>query len=168
MKEKDIYVEYEPQQLIMYVEKDDGSYGALQTGSFPSKEYLDDFWFKKKNLEKELANRLKEGEISPVYYYMLLTEISESELATRVGISNSKVKKHLKPEYFKKIRLDILQRYAEVFDVPVANMLQIILIKQGDEFKSSFIKDEELKGIEIKQEKTKNPLISVTKIERKQ
>lgn len=167
MKEKDLHIEYDTQQIIMFVEKEDGTYGPLQTGAYMVKNYIDDFWFKKKNLEKELVSKLKEAQISPVYYYMLLEELSVAELASRVGIRRSRVKRHFKPKYFKRIKLSLLQRYAEVFGIPVSNMLQVIVIKQNDEYKSYFIKDEELKGVDIKQNKTKNPLLVVTKIEGK-
>jgi len=44
MKEADAKVEYQEHQMLLYVEKSDGSYGPLQTGSYMSKNYIDDFW----------------------------------------------------------------------------------------------------------------------------
>ncbi len=52
MKEKDGYSECPEQQVILYVEKEDGKYEAIQTGSYLSANYLDDFFLKRKNLEK--------------------------------------------------------------------------------------------------------------------
>ena len=46
MKEKDLYVDYKPQQLIYYVEKEDASYGPLLSGSYISKHYLHDYYEK--------------------------------------------------------------------------------------------------------------------------
>ena len=54
MKEKDGYSECPEQQVILYVEKEDGKYEAIQTGSYLSANYLDDFFLKRKNLEKML------------------------------------------------------------------------------------------------------------------
>ncbi|UCG27754.1 MAG: hypothetical protein JSV24_12410, partial [Bacteroidales bacterium] len=85
MKEKDLYVDYKPQQHIYYVEKEDNKYGPIISGSFLAKNYLDDYWFKQKNLEMSLRNKILEGEISPVYYYMTLQELSIADLALRVN-----------------------------------------------------------------------------------
>ena len=168
MKEKDIYVDFKPQQLIIYAEKDDGSFGPVQTGSYLSKNYLDDFWLKKKNLEKSLVDKLKEGEISPIFYYMSMIELSEEELAARVKISTSKVKKHCKPEHFEKIKISLLKRYAVVFDIPVVNMFQIIVVKRAKEVISNIHKYEKDSKLNIEQIPTKNPLIVITKIEEKE
>ena len=42
MKEKDGFAECPEQQVILYVEKEDGKYEAMQTGSYLSANYLDD------------------------------------------------------------------------------------------------------------------------------
>ncbi len=167
MKAKDIYEDYEPKQLILYAEKDDGTYGPIQTGSHLSKNYLDDYWFKLTNLEKQLSVQLANNEISPVYYYMMLMEMSEAELAARVSLSKYRVKKHFKPENFSKIKLSVLFRYAEVFGVPVANIFQLIQYQENEEMKSFYIKDKEPGYFCIKQSKTKNPFSVLTEIKNK-
>jgi transcriptional regulator with XRE-family HTH domain len=167
MKEKDIKVDYEPQQLIMYVEKEDGTYGPIQTGSFLSKNYLDDFWLKRINLEKKLSDQLINNEISPVYYYMILCELSVKDLASRVGISTYRVKRHLKAETFPNMRLSVLKRYANVFDVPVSNLLQLVLYEENEDMKSFFIKEKEPELYDIEQCRTKNPFVVITKIKKK-
>ncbi len=167
MKEKDIFVDYKSHQLILYAEKEDGTYGPIQSGSYISKNYIDDFWLKKKNLEKSLVEKLKEGEISPIYYYMTMDELSEKELAARVKICRSKLRKHLKPEHFPKIKLSLLKRYADVFNIPVVNFFQILIIKKDKEFISNIYKDEKLVNINIEQLPTKNPLVVITRIDDK-
>ena len=132
MKEKDLYVDFNPQQMIYYVEKDDSSYGPIVSGSQLSHDYLDDFYFKKRNLEKQLRDRMANNEISPVYYYMILQELGMGDLASRVGIGKRKLKKHFKPSSFKKLKLSTIQKYAEVFNVPLSAMLQVIIIKEDD------------------------------------
>lgn len=164
MKEKDIHQDYEPQQLIMYVEKEDGTYGPIQTGSYLTKNYLDDFWQKKRSLEKKLSEQLAANKISPIYYYMVLTELSEAELAARAGLATFRVKRHLKAKHFHKVKLSVLQRYAEVFDIPVANFFQLLLFQEKDEMKSYFIKDKSPELIEIAQHRTNNPNLVITHI----
>ena len=102
MKEKDVIHDYKVQKYILYAEKNDGSYGTVEGGSYMIENELDDFWFKKSHLEKTLRERLLKGEISPINYYMVLEEMTVAELADRAGICKVKVKCHLKPGSFKK------------------------------------------------------------------
>jgi len=166
MKEKDIKEEYDPQQLIVYVEKEDGSYGPIQTGSYLSKNYLDDFWDKRINLEKQLSNDLISNKISPIYYYMVLCELSVAELASRVGLSKFKVKRHLQAVYFDRMRLSVLKRYAHVFNEPVANLLQLIRFEDKEDIKSHYIKKETPTDFMIDQAHTNNPNIVITTIKK--
>ena len=152
MKEKEVRVDGEcTHQLIMYVEKEDGSYDSIMTGSYLVKNYVDDFWEKKKKIEEEYIGKIMNGETTPIMLYMMLEELTEYELAGRVGISVRRVKKHLQPNHFEKIDLKTLKRYAEVFDVPVINLLQAVIVKKS--------------GLQINVEKTKNSLFYLLKIE---
>ncbi|MBK8807897.1 MAG: hypothetical protein IPO21_15130 [Bacteroidales bacterium] len=74
MKEKDLYIEFAPQQSVYYVEKEDSSYGPIVSGSHLSANYLDDYWLKRKNLEAKLRQQIINNEISPIFYYMTLQE----------------------------------------------------------------------------------------------
>jgi hypothetical protein len=152
MKEKEARVEgKDTHQLIMYVEKDDGSYDSIMTGSYLVKNYVDDFWEKKKLIEDEFLAKIKSGEATPILLYMMLEELTEVELAGRVGISVRKVKKHLTPAGFETMTLKTLKRYAEVFDVPVVNLLQAVVTKKS--------------GLQIRAEKTENPMFYFLRIE---
>jgi DNA-binding MarR family transcriptional regulator len=154
MKEHDLLVDFIPQQLILYAEKDDGSYGPVQTGSNMAKNYLDDYWFKYKNLQSSLMKQLSDNEISSIHYYMTLLELAPAELASRVGIRTSRLKKHLKPQEFNNIRISLLNKYALVFNVPIANLFQIIVKRSESEQ-------------DIEQQSTKNRNIVITKIQEK-
>ena len=125
MKEKEGIVDCPEQQLILYVEKEDGTYGPLQTGSYLTKNYIDDYYEKRNRLEASLKEQLRRREISPVAYYMTLTDLSVAETAARVGISQRKVKKHMQPGNFVKIPPAVLDRYAEVFNVSAAAMKEL-------------------------------------------
>jgi hypothetical protein len=162
MKEKDAYIDYEPQQLIMYVEKQDGSYGPMQTGSYISKNYLDDFWDKMLKLRNSLLEKLKKNEITPVYFYKLIHDFNDVELARRTGIPVFRVKRHQKVKSFKKIKLSDLQKYAYAFDVPVSNLFQAIIVEDNENRAET---DASKQPILVKQTRTENPFVVITKIE---
>ncbi len=157
MKEKDLYVDYKPQQHVYYVEKEDQQYGPIISGSYLAKNYLDDYYLKQKNLELALRTKVIEGEISPIEYYMTLQELSIADLAARVNIRRSRLKKYLKPVYFNRIPLPLLRKFAEVFDIPIANFFQVLITREDDR-----------STLDINQLNTKNPTFVVTKIESKQ
>ncbi len=126
MKEKDSRID-SSHQLVLYVEKEDQSYGPVQTGSYMVENYLDDFFDKKQRLKEERLQQLRDAKISPLAYYKDLVDIGEGDLASRVGISKRKLRHHMTPAGFGTITVDILERYSTVFGVPVAQLFQIIL-----------------------------------------
>ena len=149
MKEKDAQFKTD-RKLVIYVEKNDGVYRPIETGSYMIETHFDDFLEKRHKLKNSYSDKLKKGEISPIEYYRVLINISISDLASRIGLSSRKVKKHLQPENFKSIKLNILKRYADVFGVPVANMFQIL--------------DQDDSNQKFEQIKSENPYIITTTI----
>ncbi len=151
MKESDARVEYDSHQLLLYVEKNDGEYGPLQTGSFLTKNYVDDFWQKQKNFEDKTLKQLCDGQISPIGYYMLMTNISAADLAARLGISTRRVRKHMHVSHFTKLQISLIMKYAAVFGVPLANMFQVLLPSSN-------------KKLSFTQRKTSNCVVTTTEI----
>jgi transcriptional regulator with XRE-family HTH domain len=149
LKEKDAQFKTD-RKLVIYVEKNDGVYRPIETGSYMIETHFDDFLEKRHKLKNSYSDKLKKGEISPIEYYRVLINISVSDLASRIGLSSRRVKKHLQPENFKSIKLNILKRYAEVFRVPVANMFQIL--------------DQDDSNQKFEQIKSENPYIITTTI----
>ncbi|MGD9200523.1 MAG: helix-turn-helix transcriptional regulator [Chitinispirillia bacterium] len=145
MKEKDVCIEHREHQIKLFVEKDDGSIDMIQTGSYIAKNYIDDFWKKQKHFKKTALKQLINNEISSIAYYIIIREIGIADVAVRIGVSTAQVKKHMKSNYFKNIKLELAQKYADVFGVPVANLFQIPM------------EDEE--SLNIIQTETDNPFI---------
>ena len=167
MKEKDILTDFKDQQLIIYAEKDDNTIGPVQTGSYLARNYLDEFYYIWGNFEKSLFDKLQNNVISPIYLYMSLEELTISELAARVKLPKYKVRKHLEFKHFLKIKVKELKRYAEVFNIPVANFFQIINTRQDANWRMGYsAKVENAKSLTISQEKTNNPLLVITKPEK--
>ncbi len=126
MKEKEGYVDCPEQQMILYVEKENGKYGPMQTGSYITRNYIDDYFLKRKNLDTSLREQVERNEISPVKFFMVLEDLSLSELSARMKIPTRKVRKHLLPVHFKKISDDLLNRYATVFNISVNQLINLI------------------------------------------
>ena len=149
MKEQDVKA-VNPHQLVLYVERDDASYGPVQTGSYLAQEFIDDFFEKRERYRRDCLRRLEAGEIIAVAYYLRILGLAEADLAVRVGVSRRKVRRHLTPAGFGEIDLRLAGRYAEVFGVPVANLFQVVAAQDG--------------RIELHQERTANPLLTKTRV----
>ena len=164
MKEKDGFIDFPDQQVILYVEKEDGQYGPMQTGSGISMNYLDDYKLKREHLDETLRTKVVQGEMSPIQYFMVLEDLTISELAARTGLKKRIVKKHLDPLSFGKVTVETLKKYADVFNIPIANLLQVIMIKKDSGLKSYTFLEEENQVDEIEMTKTRNPFVVLTKI----
>jgi len=166
MKEKDILTDCKDQQAVLYAEQSDNSIGPVQTGSSVTGHYLDEFLFLTEHVEELLYEKLRNGEISPIFLYMTIEELTVSELASRVKLPLRRVKKHLTPQHFSKIRVSELKRYAEAFNIPVANFFQVISTRQDRKWRMGYkTAVENAKPVTISQDETKNPYIVITKPE---
>jgi hypothetical protein len=130
MKEKDGYVDCPEQQVILYVEKEDGTYGPIQTGSYLTKNFLDDYEMKRKHLEESLRSEVQPGKFSPIYFYMVLEDLTLSELSARMNMRQGKVKKHLEAKHYQSLNSDVLAIYADIFNIKVTDMLQMMPLSQ--------------------------------------
>lgn len=163
MKEKEIKIDFKEQELILYVEKEDDSIGPVVSGAYMAKNHLADFYYIMGNLDKELIGKLLKKEISPIARYKELQEFTTSELATRTGISKRKVRRHLTIKYFMKASVRELQKYADAFNIPVANFFQVIFTSQDASWNIGFnAKEAKKKPLTITQDKTENPMVVIT------
>ena len=91
--------------------------------------------------------------------------MTPAELGLRAGIKVRRVKQHLVPARFHRIRLGDLQKYSRVFNIPVANLFQIIVTQSGLNPTYHFYhEDEALRdSIAVKQHRTDNPWMVVAK-----
>jgi len=167
MKEKDMKETPQKQTFIMYAEKEDGSYGAFETGSYLIENDLDDFWQKMEHLERVTREKLLSNTISPINYYMVIEDLTVQELSQRTGFSVSKVRKHLTVKGFEKVSVKQLLKYSAVFNIPMANLFQLVLSSKGQNIKYHFYNkaEDRTEATTVTQEKTANPAMVLAKVE---
>lgn len=73
----------------------------------------------------EAKKRVEEGKTSPIEYYMEFHKMDIGILSEYVGMWKWRVKRHFKPQVFKKLRKRTLQKYADVFDVSIEELKHI-------------------------------------------
>ena len=111
---------------VSYVVDENGNYTTgLSSGWEIKIKALDVAW---EDVEKRIADakqKVLNGEASPLLYYMELKLMDIEIVAGYTGFWKWQVKKHLKPEVFKKLSDRKLEKYAKVFEITKEQLLHI-------------------------------------------
>jgi hypothetical protein len=165
MKEKDLVIDCPYQQVVLYAEKDDGTYGPFQTGSYMAGVNISEHFRVTGNLSRSLIEQLKSGAISPVNYFMITEGLTVDEMASRTGISKFRVRRHLTIQGFRKMKISTLKRYTDVLNIPLANMFQIINTIEDRNWDMGYQGEiDDSKTGSISQKKTSNPFVIETEV----
>lgn len=96
---------------------------------FAGKEDLANVLYYTKSVElQRLKEEVIKGKISPIKMFIELHVMDVNDVASRMRLPVSRVKKHLTPEGFKKIKVEELQKYSMIFDVCLVDFFQFLLI----------------------------------------
>ncbi len=105
---------------VCYVKDKDGKYTTdLSIGWDVKKQALDNAWDDIKERVTEAAAKVKNGEISPVFYFMELKLMDLTLLSSYTGFWKWTIKRHFKPSVFKTLSDKKLGIYAKTFDIGV-------------------------------------------------
>ena len=109
---------------LCYVVDESGEYSTgLSSGWEPKSIALD---ITMDNLNQQIEEARQEvlnGTKSPIYYFMLLSKMDLSILASYMERSKWIVKRHFSPKSFKKLKKSTLDKYAEIFEIDVNKIL---------------------------------------------
>jgi hypothetical protein len=70
------------------------------------------------------------NQVSPLAYHMARNQMDVALLAQYMGLMRWRVKRHLKPRIFNKLPLNLLDRYASLLKVTVAQLRDIALVAE--------------------------------------
>ncbi|MEW6671748.1 MAG: hypothetical protein AB1427_08585 [Thermodesulfobacteriota bacterium] len=73
----------------------------------------------------EVLNQVHAGRQSPLAFHMAINQMNVGLLSEYVRMSRWRVRRHLKADVFKRLKLDILRRYAEVFRITVEQLQSV-------------------------------------------
>ncbi len=108
---------------VCYVKGSDGKYTSdLSTGWDVKKQALDNAWDDIKERVTEAATQVKNGEISPIFYFMEVKLMDITLLSGYTGFWKWTIKRHFKPSVFKNLSDTKLATYAKAFDVSVEEL----------------------------------------------
>ena len=108
---------------VCYVKGSDGKYTSdLSTGWDVKKQALDNAWNDIKERVTEASAQVKNGEISPIFYFMELKLMDLTLLSGYTGFWKWTIKRHFKPSVFKNLSDTKLATYAKAFDISVEEL----------------------------------------------
>ena len=108
---------------LVYATDEKGNYTtALSTGWEPKTIALSNSIDEINERIAIAKEQIKNGEVSPIVYFMETSRMELNVLASYVGMWHWRVKRHFKPAVFAKLNDKILQKYAETFNISVEEL----------------------------------------------
>ena len=111
---------------VCYALDENGNYKqVLSLGWNPKNEAIKQSWDLIYERVEEVRQQVLQGKISPIAYYMEKNVMDTKILSQYTGFSRWRIKRHLKPKVFKKIKPSMLQVYADVFNISVCETMNV-------------------------------------------
>lgn len=108
---------------LVYATDEKGNYTtALSTGWEPKTIALSNSIDEINERIATAKEQVKNGEVSPIVYFMESSKMDIAVLSSYVGMWQWRVKRHFKPAVFAKLNDTMLQKYAETFNISVAEL----------------------------------------------
>jgi len=108
---------------LVYATDENGDYTtALSSGWEPKSIALSNSL---EDINERIADalaRVKEGKASPIVYFMERNKMDLNILAGYVNMWKWRIKKHFKPKVFAGLSDRVLQRYADAFEITLAEL----------------------------------------------
>jgi hypothetical protein len=112
------YKDRDKLKKLVYAVGKDGKYTGIGSSGWEAENFATkDAW---DAIEEDLAETEKEvnaGKVSPIAYFMKKKLMDLPLLAQYVGKWQWQVKRHMKPSVFNQLNDQMLQKYAEVFNI---------------------------------------------------
>jgi hypothetical protein len=116
-------------RLVLYETDPDGKCHPKYTKT-EFDEYIGTYYVQRDMELKRLQKELYTGHISPVCFFMTYHHMDLRDLASRMKLRKSTVKKHLTSKGFDAIKVEELRRYARIFDISVSDFFQFTHIPE--------------------------------------
>jgi hypothetical protein len=111
---------------VCYAVDDQGKYVLAPSLGWEPKNIVNSLaWNLIHQRTKEALKQIHEGKLSTLAFHMEKNQMDVKLLAKYIGLSRRKVKRHLNPDGFKSLAPDLLNRYADIFNLSVDQLLKI-------------------------------------------
>lgn len=109
---------------VQYAVDENGKYVKTFSKGWEPKNIVNELaWEDIQDMVDLADEKIKSGKASPIMHYMAKNQMDVTLLADYVELSKWKVKKHLKPRGFRKIKQDQLENYAKIFNISIDELV---------------------------------------------
>lgn len=106
-----------------YALDEDGNYTTIKSvGWEPKNIIMQDAWDVVNDRIEEVKQDVIAGNLSPIAYYMEKNLMDTKILASYIGLWRFTVKRHMKMKSFEKLTDDLLNKYADTFDITLETL----------------------------------------------
>ena len=111
---------------ICYAVDENGNYVLAESAGWEPKNVANSqAWGIIRDQVQETLKNIEAGILSPLAFHMVNNQMNISLLAKYVRLSRWRVRRHLKPAVFNRLKPDILKRYADIFEIDVSSLSRI-------------------------------------------
>jgi hypothetical protein len=111
---------------LTYAVDDNGRYVGVPSAGWEPKNIANaQAWEVISQDIRDQARLVREGRRSPLAYHMARSMMTVGLVAGYVRLARWRVKRHLKPAVFERLKPAILQRYADLFGLSMAELRRI-------------------------------------------
>ncbi|MBN4061872.1 MAG: hypothetical protein COA57_07965 [Flavobacteriales bacterium] len=112
---------------VFYATDEHGNYAKVPSvGWEPENTALKQAWDIINEKVAEAKKCVLSGEASPLVYHMEKNQMDVKLLSQYSGIAGWRIKRHLKPKVFQKLKPSLLEHYAKVFNISVQELKNVI------------------------------------------
>ncbi len=109
---------------VQYAVDENGKYVKTLSKGWEPKNIVNELaWEDIQEMVDIADQKIKAGKASPIMHFMAKNQMDVTLLSDYVELSKWKVKRHLNPRGFKKIKQDQLENYAKVFSISVDELV---------------------------------------------
>jgi len=109
---------------IQYAVDENGKYVKTFSKGWEPKNIVNELaWDDIHDNMNEANEKINAGKASPIMYFMAKNQMNPALLAEYVELPKWRVKRHLKPRGFKKLKQELLEKYAKVLGVSIDELL---------------------------------------------
>lgn len=111
---------------ISYATNQDGQYVLVESEGCDSVNVTNaQAWDVIKHRVERIHKQVKNGELSSLAFHMTMRQMDEALLSQYTSFYKWQIKRHLKPRVFKSLSDRKLQKYADVFEISVDDLLSL-------------------------------------------
>ena len=112
-------------ELFYHFDKEKGFTNQVDYQNNSNQVIIRQSWDAAAQRLEDVNQRVIAGKLSPIAYYMEKRLMELPILSAYMEIAKWRVKRHLKPRVFSRLKQNILEKYATVFEIPVEQLKRL-------------------------------------------